>query len=90
MATFMSKSIGGVMIVSGVLIAGASGLCSVLVLWESFQNRPQAGADQLDFSGLVPIFGGIPFLIGLALIWGGRKMVRTAQAKIDTEEQPPR
>jgi hypothetical protein len=84
----MSKLGGGLMIGAGILIAGVSGLCSSLILWDSFSRDPQAGGEYLDFSTAVPILGGIPFLIGLALIWGGRRMLDRANAKAEAERQP--
>ena len=66
------KIFGGILIAIGILIAGASGLCSIAVL-----------TDSGEFGGLqmwpaVLMIGGIPFAVGVGAIFGGRAMIRSA------------
>ena len=66
------KVLGGILIAVGLLMAGASGLCSLALLSEEMGN-PNA-----DLSGLwiVAIVGGVPFLMGLGTIFGGWKLLQ--------------
>jgi len=74
----MSKLFGGILQAVGILIAGASGLCSLFFL---VQMMSGAGFGLLVL--IVPI-GGIPFLIGFGLFRWGRSIVR--QAERDAED----
>ena len=82
----MQKVFGGLMLGCGILVAGLSGLCTLLV----------AGTSLIDASGpqelmsVLPaslIFGGIPVAIGIGLFFGGRALVRSAKA--EEEREPP-
>lgn len=57
---------GIVLITVGVLIAGASGLCSAALLSDAGGNVFANGDWQI-----VALFGGVPFLIGVMCIFGG-------------------
>jgi hypothetical protein len=64
---------GGILLAVGILIAGLSGLCSLMVLFTSG-----------EFSGFgmlpaVALFGGIPFAGGVAMVFGGRHLLRQEQ-----------
>jgi len=67
----MKQTFGGILIAIGVLLAGASGLCSLTVLLSPG-----------EFSGLgmwpaVLMVGGIPFAVGIGLIFWGRALIRS-------------
>ncbi|HEY0178918.1 MAG TPA: hypothetical protein VGC30_04695 [Dokdonella sp.] len=68
----MKALFGGILIAIGILIAGASGLCT-LTLLSSANGR----------DGLLPILfgGGIPLAIGFALIYAGRVVVRPTRGE---------
>jgi len=79
----MSKLFGGIMFAIGILIAGASGLCSLVMVGSMFAST--SGPDSFAALGSLPIVllvGGVPFLIGIALCWGGRHLWRM-------EDKPP-
>lgn len=57
----------------GILIAGLSGLCSLI--WPF--NPGLGGFSMLP---LVALFGGPPIAIGVGLIFGGRYLIRQARA----------
>lgn len=64
----MVRLFGGILLGVGILIATASGLCSVAVLFGS-------GRSFADVAGTVLLFGGGPFLIGVVLILIGKSML---------------
>jgi hypothetical protein len=70
----MKEVFGGLFVAVGILIAGGSGLCSLMVLFDQ----------QGEFSGFqmwpaVLLFGGIPFTIGVGMAFGGRALLRSAR-----------
>ncbi|WP_028970074.1 hypothetical protein [Sphingomonas sp. URHD0057] len=70
----MKDIFGGVLVATGILLAGGSGLCSMVVLFTPG-----------EYSGLkmwqaVAVFGGVPFAIGLVIAFGGIALVRSARA----------
>lgn len=70
----MQKIIGAIMIAVGILVAGLSGLCTVMM----FVAEPSAENFSAESIGIVTIFGGIPFAIGIGLIFLGRYLVKSA------------
>ncbi|WP_454886624.1 hypothetical protein [Sphingomonas oryzagri] len=72
----MRTLFGGLLLAIGVLIAGASGLCSLTVLFSAGSTSPQMWGSGLI---MVAIFGGIPFAIGVGLIYAGRALIREDQ-----------
>ena len=80
----MKSFFGGVLLAAGILIAGVSGLCSLVVLGMGV-TEPSGLADVLP---MVLLFGGVPFLIGLGLFFLGRSMIRSARR--DGQEAPSR
>jgi hypothetical protein len=69
----MKQLFGGILLAVGILIAGASGLCSLVVL---FSSGEFGGSGML---GAVLLFGGIPFALGAGLAFGGQTMIRQAR-----------
>ncbi len=67
----MQKLLGGIMLAIGILIAGASGLCSAVFLISMI-------GQSLEMLPLIILFGGIPFAVGLGLFFGGRALIRSA------------
>jgi hypothetical protein len=61
----------------GILIAGLSGLCTLVFL---VSMASEANAGMLP---LVLVVGGLPLMLGLGLVFGGRAMIR----KANEEEQ---
>jgi len=76
----VNRLIGGMLMAVGLLIAGASGLCTLLMFAES----PPWSGESLESLTLVAIFGGIPFLVGTALFFAGRYIWRKGE-----EGDPP-
>ena len=69
----MKQLFGGILIAAGILIAGASGLCSLAVL---FGNGELTGLSMLP---LVLVIGGLPIALGVMIGLGGRWLIRQAR-----------
>jgi hypothetical protein len=67
---------GGLLIAVGLLLAGGSGLCSLMVL---FSSGEMSGFGMWP---LVLMFGGIPFALGVGLILGGRALIRSERRDV--------
>lgn len=74
----MSRLFGGILQAAGILIAGASGLCSLVFLGSIIDGNAQFGSELAQILMLVALFGGIPFVIGIAMFRWGRTIVRRA------------
>jgi uncharacterized membrane protein (DUF441 family) len=75
--------LGSILIGVGLLIATVSGACSLMFIAEAFSDAAMAQA--------VLLLGGIPFLAGIGLIFGGLKLVRIARAEnssLNNDEAP--
>lgn len=82
----MHRLIGGLLLAIGILIAGTSGLCSLtfVVTMMADTTRMTEIVTGLPFMlMLVGMFGGVPFLVGLALIRVGKGFLRRAQEDDD-------
>jgi len=70
------KVLGGILLAVGILIAGASGLCSLVLLL----NEP--GMDSLsdiaETLAIIGVYGGIPFVCGAVLAFLGYWLVKRA------------
>ena len=77
----MKQVFGGILLAVGILIAGASGLCSLAILFSG------GGLSSYDLSmiPMVLIIGGIPFAIGVAIAFGGYALIRSARNERDRE-----
>jgi hypothetical protein len=66
------RILGGILLAVGILIATVSGLCSLYFGFAFLMGGPG------EFGGiwLVLMVGGIPLLIGIGLIFGGRAILR--------------
>jgi len=73
----MKPVLGGILIAIGLLVAGGSGLCSLMVL---FSSGEMSGFGMWP---LVLMFGGIPFAAGVGLIFGGRALIRGERRVVD-------
>jgi len=69
----MNKVFGGVLLAMGILVAGASGLCSLAVL---FSSGEFAGGGMWP---AVLLFGGIPFAAGAGMVYGGLRLIRESR-----------
>ncbi|MEW9853760.1 hypothetical protein [Novosphingobium sp. M1R2S20] len=72
----MRGLLGALLLACGVLVAGLSGLCTLVILSSSLIDSGP------EVQGIFPValgFGGIPCLIGLAMIWLGRILLRKAE-----------
>jgi hypothetical protein len=78
----MKSFFGGLLLAVGILVAGVSGLCS-LVLLVVGATEPSGLADILPI--VLPV-GGIPFAVGLGLFFLGRSMIRAAG--LEAQEPP--
>lgn len=68
----VKQLMGGILLAVGILIAGASGLCSLAVL---------AGAGGgINMFPIVALVGGVPFLLGAALAFTGRRILRQVRS----------
>lgn len=70
----MKELLGGCLQAAGILIAGLTGLCTLLMIggihsWRSF----------VQAIGTILAFGGIPLVIGILLIFAGRALIRSAR-----------
>ena len=78
----MEKLIGGILLAVGTLIAGVSGLCTLVVVGSSLASPSEwtsGGMNGLFGSFMIVlIVGGIPFLLGIGLFLLGRRMLRRA------------
>ena len=69
------KILGGILLAIGILIAGASGLCSLAFLSDS-----SGMGGFLEVLPMILIFGGIPFAMGLAFCFAGAFLIRRNEA----------
>ena len=68
------KILGALLLAAGILIAGASGLCSLVLLAEP-------GSLNSDTLAIVGIVGGIPFLVGVGVAFAGYVVIRSAEPR---------
>lgn len=81
----------GLLMVAGVLIAIGAGLCSTVVTIMGLASaRNSSEFTELLTMGvpMVGLIGGIPFAVGLALFFGGRKWSRSLHGGRDVGPPP--
>ena len=71
----MKQILGGILLAVGILIAGASGLCSLVFLFGSGSGL----GGIMEILPAVLLFGGIPFAVGAAVGLGGYALIRSAR-----------
>ncbi len=71
----MRQVFGGLILGCGILIAGLSGLCTLLVAGTSLFD-PGTSGDLMTIVPAMLMFGGFPFVCGLGLFFAGRSMLR--------------
>jgi len=76
----MKQMFGGILMAVGILIAGASGLCSLAVLFGGM------GGSDMSMFPLVLLFGGPPFALGAAMAYAGHRMIQVARNKFDVRD----
>ena len=69
----MKELFGGCLIAAGVLIAGLTGLCSIALLVNGIVTDPFGAL------GAIALYAGIPFAIGVGLVYAGRNLIRSAR-----------
>lgn len=72
--------VGALMLGCGILAAGLSGLCTLVVAGSALMDAATQGAS--DSAGMIPavlIFGGIPVAIGVGMVFLGRYLIRTGK-----------
>lgn len=75
----MKSLLGGILLGAGILIGGASGLCSLAVLVMGLADP----AGIMTVLPLVLVVGGIPIAIGLGLFFLGRSLIRSARREAE-------
>ena len=79
----MKEVFGGILMAVGILIAGGSGLCSLMILF--------GGSGEFSGFGMWPMvlmIGGIPFAAGAGIAYGGYALIRSARKTPDPETMP--
>jgi len=81
----MKRFFGGLLLAIGILIAGASGLCTIV--FDIMALSETRSAEGLSFVVMSLFVGGIPFVVGLGLIFWGRWLLRSARAERAVSER---
>lgn len=79
----MQKLFGNLLLGCGIIVAGLSGLCTLIVAGSALVGS-SSGEEALSVIPASLIFGGIPVAIGIGLFFGGRALVRSAK-----DDDPP-
>ncbi len=72
----MKQFFGGLLLAVGILIMTGSGLCTLVVIGMGLSSG-MGFAEALSALPLPLIVGGVPFLVGLGMFFGGRALSRT-------------
>jgi hypothetical protein len=70
----MRQFFGALLLAIGILIMTGSGLCTIVIIGMGLTSMRIGEA--LSELALPLIVGGVPFLIGLGLFFGGRALLR--------------
>jgi hypothetical protein len=79
----MKEVFGGIIMAIGILIAGGSGLCSLVML---FSGDGEFG-NTMEMLPLVLVVGGVPFAIGSAITFGGYMLFRSGRDDRDPDRE---
>lgn len=66
---------GGLLLGCGILVAGLSGLCTLLIFISAGFNS--SSSEELAYLPAAVIFALVPFVMGLAAFFAGRHLLRT-------------
>jgi hypothetical protein len=75
----MKQLFGGILLAIGILIAGASGLCSLVMLFGGGFGGEVGLSSFMEMLPLVALFGGIPMVAGAGIATGGWALLRSAR-----------
>mgnify|MGYP001162027558 CR=1 FL=1 len=84
----MKQFFGALLMGCGILVAGVSGLCTLLMVGGSLLDT--STQDAREFATMIPavlLVGGIPLVLGLAMFLGGRHAVRSAEDDTKRENE---
>lgn len=84
----MEKVFGGLLMGCGILVAGLSGLCTMIAAGSAMFDTNSSSQEMMSIIPAALIFGGIPVLVGIGIFFGGRALSRSA--KEDEERGPPK
>jgi phosphate starvation-inducible membrane PsiE len=70
----MRGVIGGILLAIGMLVAGLSGLCSLVFFLTEVTSPYTSTSDLISY---LLMFGGIPLAIGLGMLFLGRYLIKT-------------
>ena len=82
----MKRLAGGLLLAAGILVMTCSGLCSLYVIVAGF-------SDAMRDPSLILwplLFGGIPFLCGFGMFYGGRAIVRDERRRTGLSDKDVR
>ena len=79
----MKKLFGSLMLGCGIIVAGLSGLCTLIVAGSALAGS-SSGQEAMSVIPAALLFGGIPIGIGIGMFFGGRAMLRAAK-----RDEPP-
>lgn len=83
----MAAFFGGALMAVGILIATLSGLCSgAVIIGDLIKALRDGSSAPFGGGGVLLVFGGLPFLVGLALFVIGRSIYRLAGG---ADRRPP-
>lgn len=83
----MKMLFGGILLAVGILIAGASGICSAAMLFGGGFGAGSGMDNFLEMLPLVALFGGPPLAAGIGLAFGGRALIRSAKRDEERSRQ---
>jgi len=78
----MKELFGGCLMLVGILVAGASGICSLMM----FVGSGVQMGDALSMLPMVAMIGGIPLLGGIGIAVLGRSLIRDARHERQLDE----
>ena len=85
----MKQFFGAMLMGCGILVAGLSGLCLMLVVGSALLDpTTTASREQMAYLPAAVIFAAIPVVIGVAMFLGGRYALKSAEADTRRENAP--